>query len=129
MNPPTSPTVSKSARWTGWILGALPAALLIFSAVMKLARPPAVVEGFAQSGFPAGALLGLGLVELGCAVLYLIPRTAVLGAILATGYIGGIIATTLRMNQSYLAAIIMGVMIWGGLWLRDTRLRALLPLR
>jgi hypothetical protein len=53
----------------------------------------------------------------------------VLGAILATGYIGGIIATTLRMNQSYLAAIIMGVMIWGGLWLRDTRLRALLPLR
>lgn len=129
MNTATSPTVSKTSRRIGWILTVLPAGLLIFSAGMKLAHPPAVVTSFAQFGFSAGLLTGLGLLELACAILYLVPRTAVLGAILVTGYIGGIIVTSLRLGESCAAAVVMGVMIWGGLWLRDTRLRALLPLR
>jgi hypothetical protein len=74
-------------------------------------------------------LLGLGILELICAVIYVIPRTSMLGAILLTGYLGGAIATHVRVGEQFIMPAVLGVLIWGGLYLRDYRLRALLPLR
>ena len=121
--------VSKAARITGWIMSVLPCLLLIFSAVMKLAHPPQLDEGFAHMGVPISHALGLGLLELSCTVIYLVPRTAVLGAILLTGYMGGAIQTHLRIGDGIIPHVIIGVLLWGGLYLRDPRLRALIPLR
>jgi len=125
--------VSNKILWTGRIMSALPVLLLLFSGVMKLVRPAPVVEGFVHLGYPAGLALGLGIVELACAVVYVIPRTAVLGAILLTGYLGGAVATHVRVGDPLFThaffPIYVGVLVWGGLFLRDDRLRALIPLR
>jgi hypothetical protein len=120
---------SKAMVWAGRVLSALPVLLLLFSAAMKLMRVPAAVEGFAKYGYPAGAVLGLGVVELACTLLYVFPGTAVLGAILLTGYLGGATATHLRAGEAYFMPIVLGVVLWLGLFLRDARLRALLPWR
>ena len=125
----TAPTpLSKPILWTGRILGTLPALMLLFSAAMKLAGPPDLAKGFATLGIPVSHALGLGILELLCAVIYLIPRTAVLGAILLTGYLGGAIQTHIRVGDPVYTHIVLGVAIWGGLYLRDQRLRALIPL-
>lgn len=124
-----SSPVSKKALWTGWIMTALPSLLLIFSAITKFMAPPPVVQGFVHLGYPAGIAFGLGLTELVCTIIYLIPCTSVLGAILLTGYLGGATASTLRVGDPYLITPVFGVVIWGGLFLRDPRLRALIPLR
>jgi hypothetical protein len=90
-----------------------------------------VVE-FARLGYPESVILGIGILELGCAVVYIIPRASVIGAILLTGYLGGAVATHVRIGDpsfKIIAPILFGAMIWGGLYLRDERLRALLPLR
>jgi hypothetical protein len=120
-------------RWltrAGWLLGALPVALLLFSGGMKLMRPPDLVKAFTgQFGFPEGALLGIALAEVGSAVLYAIPRTAVLGAVLVTGYMGGAMATHVRVGEPFAMQLGVGVVAWAGIWLREARLRALLPLR
>jgi hypothetical protein len=121
--------VSKKMLWAGYILSALPVLLLFFSGVMKLVQPAPVMEGFIRLGYPESLALWIGIVELACAVLYVIPRTAVLGAILLTGYLGGATATHLRIGEPFFAPIVLGVMVWGGLFFRDARLRALLPLR
>jgi hypothetical protein len=113
----------------GYILSVLPALLLLFSAGMKLAKPAPLVEGFAHFGLPEDLIIKLGILELACTVIYLIPRTAVLGAILLTGYLGGATLTNLRIGESYIAPVILGVVIWCGLFFRDQRLRALIPLR
>ena len=124
------PGRSGAAFWGGWIIGILPCLLLIFSAAMKLAKPPAVVQGFKQFGYPEKLLLVLGIIELTCTILYLIPRTAVLGAILLTGYLGGATATHARvLDPSFIMPVLCGVLLWLGLFLRDRRLRELLPLR
>lgn len=123
-----TPSIPPAALWTGRILSWLVALGLGFSAVMKLTHPPSLDEGFKHLGWPVTAALGLGVVELLCVVLYVLPRTAVLGAILATGYLGGAIATHARLGEPVIAPIIMGVVVWAGLWLRAPRLRALLPL-
>ena len=123
------PAASTKLRWAGRILTALPTLLLLFSAVMKLVQPPPVVEGLAKFGYPAYIPLPLGIVELACTVLYLIPQTAVLGAILLTGYLGGATATHARISDPFLMTILVGIAVWGGLYLREERLRALLPLR
>lgn len=122
------PTATKMV-WAGRILSTLPMLMLIMSGVMKLMQPPGLVEGFAKLGWPLSLALGLGIVELVCTALYAIPRTSVLGAILLTGYLGGAIATHARIGDPFIAPIILGVMIWLGLYLRDTRLRAILPLK
>jgi hypothetical protein len=127
MSSPTTP--SPAALWTGRVLSALPALLLTFSAVMKLSHPPSLDEGFNHLGWPVTTALWLGLVELLCVVLYLLPRTAVLGAILATGYLGGAMAAHARIGEPFIMPLLFGVLAWGGLWLRDPRLRALLPLK
>jgi hypothetical protein len=116
--------------WAGRIMSALPVLMLVFSGAMKLARPESVVQGFTEFGYPESVILGLGIVELACTALYVVPRTAVLGAILLTGYLGGAVATHLRVGDGYLwSPALFGVLLWGGLYLRDVRLRALLPLR
>ncbi|HXM18899.1 MAG TPA: DoxX family protein [Candidatus Tumulicola sp.] len=105
---------------------------LLFDATIHIMRPPAVVEAFAKLGFPQSAAIGLGITELVCIALYVIPRTSVLGAILLTGYLGGAIATQLRSDQplfSLVFPVLIAVLIWGGIFLRDERLRALIPLR
>jgi hypothetical protein len=121
---------SKTAIWAGRIVSAVPVLMMAMSAVMKLARTTQVLEGWAKSGYPEGSLLAIGLVELCCAVLYTLPRTAVLGAILVTGYLGGATATHVRASEGvFVVPVLLGVLAWAGLFLRDPRLRALLPLR
>ncbi len=115
--------------WTGWVLTILPALMLTMSGVMKLLKPAPVVEGFTTLGWPENLALGLGIVELICTLLYVAPRTAVLGAILLTGYLGGAIATHVRIGDPWYGPFVFGVFVWLGLYLRDPRLRALLPLR
>jgi hypothetical protein len=122
-------TVAKTALWTGRVISTLPVLMLLMSAVMKFMKPPPVVEGFAHLGLPESLALGLGILEMLCTVLYVIPRTAVLGAILLTGYLGGATVTHLRVGDPFIMPAILGVFVWGGLFLRDPRLRALIPLR
>jgi hypothetical protein len=127
---PTNPSApSKKALWTGRVMSTLPVLMLLFSAAMKFAKPPAAVEGMAKLGLPESLLFGLGILEVACTVIYIIPRTAVLGAILLTGYLGGAILTHLRVGDNFIGPIVFGVFIWGGLFLRDPRIRALIPLR
>jgi len=124
---------SKRRLWTGRIMSALPALFLLVDGVGKLVKPAPVVEGTVQLGYPESVLLGLGIVLLTCTVFYVIPRTAILGAILLTGYLGGAVATHVRVGSPLFSHILfpvyLGVLIWGGLYLRDERLRALIPLR
>lgn len=122
-------TVSKKAFRSGWALSALPAMLLLFSAAMKFAKPAPVVEGFAALGYPERLALPIGVVELACTIVYLVPRTAVLGAILLTGYLGGATATHVRVGDPFFSPIVIGVVLWLGLYLREPRLRALAPIR
>jgi DoxX-like family len=123
------PPISKGILWVGYIVSALPVLLLIFSAVIKLMKPPQVVENFARFGFTESLIFPLGLLELACTMVYLIPRTSILGAVLITGYLGGATATNVRLGEPFLIPVIAGVLVWGGLYLRDRRVRALLPLR
>jgi hypothetical protein len=99
------------------------------SAAMKFAKPQPVIDGFTKLGWPEKLATPLGLVELACTVLYLIPQTAVLGAILLTGYLGGAIATHVRVGDPFHTVVVFGVLVWGGLFLRDPRLRVLIPFR
>src|SRR3989442_16029354 len=112
--------VSKKVLWTGRILSALPALMLIFSASMKFVMPPGATKGFADLGWPEHYASRLGIVELTCAIVYLIPQTSVLGAILVTGYLGGAIATHARLGDpAFFAPLILGVVAWLGLFLRE----------
>lgn len=125
-------SVSKKALWAGRIISALPILFLLIDGIMKLFKPALVVEATVQLGYPETIIIPLGIVLTACTVLYLIPRTAVLGAILLTGYLGGAVATHVRLSQGIFPAtfpIIMGVLVWGGLWLRDNSVRSLIPLR
>jgi len=124
---PSAP-VSKAALVTGWIMTALPVFLLLMSGVMKIAQTDEVVKGFAD--WPAGSAVKLGILELACTVVYLVPRTAILGAILLAGYLGGATAVSVRLGGPvFVLPVICGVLVWGGLYLREPRLRALIPLR
>ncbi len=123
------PSSSKKILWTGYIVSGLPVLLLLISSVMKLVKPAFVAEGFVHLGYAESQALGIGIAELVSAVLYVIPRTSVLGAIVLTGYLGGATASHIRIGEPFHAAVLLGVFIWGGLYLRDERLRALLPLR
>jgi DoxX-like protein len=130
--PTSAGPVSKKALWAGYVMGGLPALFLLVDGVMKLVKPAVVVEATVGLGYPESVILGLGIVLLACTVLYLIPATAVLGAILLTGYLGGAVATHVRVGGPLfpiLFPVIIGMLLWGGLYLRDERLRALVPLR
>jgi hypothetical protein len=124
---------SKKMLWTGRIVSGVIALLLLLDAVMKILQVPQVMEGTVKVGYPAGAVRPIGIILLLCLICYVIPRTAVLGAILLTGYLGGAVATNVRISSplfSYtLIPVYVGVFVWGGLFLQDQRLRALIPLR
>lgn len=121
---------SKPMLWTGRVLSAAPVLMMLMSAVMKFMRTPQVMEGFVgKFGYPEGTLLPIGVLELICVLLYAVPQTAVLGAVLVTGYLGGAVATHVRVGDAFIAPAILGAVAWAGLYLRDPRLRALLPLR
>jgi DoxX-like protein len=121
---------SKTLVWAGRVLSFLPVFAMVMSAGMKFAKPPEVVKSFVgQFGYIESSLLIIGVVELLCAVLYVIPQTSVLGAILCTGYLGGAIATHVRIGDNFIPPLVLGILLWAGLWLRDPRLKALLPLR
>ncbi len=119
-------SISKKALWTGRIMSTLPVLMLVMSGVMKIAQTSDVVKGFAD--WPPGIAVLLGILELACTAVYLVPRTAVLGAILLTGYLGGATAVSVRMGAPFILPVAFGVLVWGGLYLRDPRLRALIPL-
>ncbi|MDQ2975240.1 MAG: DoxX family protein [Acidobacteriota bacterium] len=125
-------SVSKKMLWTGRIISALPILFLLMDSIMKLVKPAFVVEATVKLGYQETVVVPLGIVLLTCTLLYAIPRTSILGAILLTGYLGGAVATHVRVGEGWFPIsfpIILGVLIWGGLWLRDYQLRALIPLR
>ncbi|HEY0604797.1 MAG TPA: DoxX family protein [Herpetosiphonaceae bacterium] len=123
---------SRRMMWAGYVLSALPVLFLLLDSVIKLLRLDVAVQTTIQLGYPESTVFGMGLMLLVCVVLYVIPQTSVLGAILLTGYLGGAIATHVRIGSdlfSLIFPVILGAMLWGGLFLRDARLRALIPLR
>lgn len=118
----------KTKIWAARILGALLILFLLVDGAGKVMRLAPYVEGTAKVGYPEGCLVPLGLVLLASTLLYAIPRTAVLGAILLTGYLGGATATHVRMGQPFVVPVVFGVLLWACLYLRNDRLRSLLPL-
>jgi hypothetical protein len=121
---------SKKMIWAGRVVSAIPVLLMLFSAAMKFSKPAPVVQGMVRFGYSESLLFLLGALESLSCVVYLIPRTAVLGAILMTGYLGGATASNVRIGDpSYIMTVVLGVMVWGGLFLREPRVRALIPLR
>ena len=125
--------LSTTRLWAGRIMTALPILFLLFDSVIKLMQIPPVVESFNQLGYPVNLAPAIGILQLVCIALYLIPRTSMLGAILLTGYLGGAVATHVRVGSPLFSHVLfpiyVAVLIWGGLWLREDRLRGLIPLR
>src|SRR5687767_5865884 len=122
-NAETIPTISKSRPWTGFIVSGLPALFLFLDALGKFVRPEPVVTGTLDLGYNESIILPLGIVLLISTVLYIVPKTSVLGAILLTGYLGGAVATHVRVDNPLLTHILfpvyLGVLLWLGLYLRD----------
>ena len=127
MSLPDTDAIPKWQIRTGWALSLLPLLAFIPSALFKLVQPGQFLEQWSKN-YPPAAARPIGIVELSCLVLYFVPATRVLGAILVTGYLGGAIATHVRAGEAVLVVpLFIGIMLWGGLFLREPRLRALLP--
>jgi hypothetical protein len=125
-------SVSKGALWGGRIMSWLPALFLLMDGIMKLFKLAFVVTETVRLGYPESSVVPLGIVLTLCTLLYLVPRTAVLGAILLTGYLGGAVATHVRFYEGWfpiLFPVVFGILIWGGLYLRDNRLSTLIPMK
>jgi hypothetical protein len=121
--------LSRRALWTGRILSGVAVLFMVFSGGIKVLLLAPAVDSFAQLGYPPGVAFGIGVLELACTLVYAWPRTAIWGAVLLTGYLGGAVATHLRMLDPWLThtlfPVYVGALVWGGLWLRDRRLRGL----
>lgn len=124
---------SKWGKWIGWGMSGLMIAFLLFDSISKLVLEHHVVEATTKIGYPLDVICPLGVICLACTLLYAIPRTSVLGAILLTGYLGGAIASKVRIEDPMFSSVLFGayfgILVWGGLYLRDERLRALIPFR
>jgi hypothetical protein len=124
---------SKAMLWAGWSMSGLTVLFMVFDGISKLALERHVVEATTKIGYPEGVIRPLGIVILACTILYAIPRTAIFGAILLTGFLGGAVASKVRLEDplfgSILFGVYLGILAWCGLYLRDDRLRALLPWR
>jgi len=121
---------SKKRLWIGRILAALPTLFLLVDGGMKLFKPPAVVETTIKLGYPESAIVPIGVTLLACIFLYLLPRTSILGAVLLTGYLGGAVATQVRVSAgafNILFPVFLASLLWAGVWLQDRRLEGLLP--
>ena len=126
-----SDTSANATLWIGRVLSTLAILFMVFDGVMKLFKPALVVDATKRLGYSESSIIPIAVVLLASTILYAIPRTTVLGAILLTGYLGGAVATHVRVSGSLfeiLFPVIMGVFVWGGLYLRDARLRRLIPL-
>ncbi len=123
------PTQNKKMVWTGHALSVSVSLLLAFSAVMKLMTSPEILKGMDHLGIPHSLITTVGILEISCVIVYLVPATSVVGAILLTGYMGGAILTHLRVGEAVPVQVLLGVVVWLGLYLREPRLHALLPLR
>jgi DoxX-like family len=124
---------SKAMLWAGWGMSGVTVVFMLFDGISKLALERHVVEATTKIGYPEGVIRPLGIVILTCTILYAIPRTAIFGAILLTGFLGGAVASKVRLEDplfgSILFGVYVGILAWGGLYLRDDRIRALLPWR
>jgi len=132
----STPSPANRTKWrlrAGFAMSALPVLFLLFDCVIKLLEIGPVLDSFTQLGYPVSLARGIGLLELACITLYVLPRTAVLGAIVLTGFLGGAVATHLRIGDPLFSHVLfpvyVGLLVWGGLFLRDDTLRALLPTR
>jgi DoxX-like protein len=130
----TAPAVRRLSMWMTWagrVISVLPVFILLSSARWKLTHNPWYVAEWKRIGYAESAVSGIGLVQVACVVLYLIPQTAVLGTVLLTGYLGGAIASYVRMGEPYpvLVPLSTCLLAWAGIYLRERRLRALLPFR
>lgn len=125
----TAPAVGRGMWWTGTVLSLLPVLLLLFSASGKFLKPDGMEENIGLLGWRMDQMTLLGIVELACVILYLIPQTAVLGAVLLTAYLGGATATHARIGDPIVIPIVVGVLVWVGLYLREPRLWPLAPIR
>jgi hypothetical protein len=129
----TNQTVSTSQLWTGRILSILAILFLLADGIAKLFSPAPVVEGMTRLGYPLTLTAIIGIILLACVLLYAAPRTSILGAILLTGYLGGAVASQLRVGEPLFSHVLfpvyLGALIWAGLYLRDNRLSTLVPLR
>jgi hypothetical protein len=125
--------VSKGKLWTARVLSGMVILFLLADSVGKFVKPEAVVKGTLELGYPESTILPIGITLLVCTILYAIPKTAVLGAILLTGYLGGAVATQVRVGNPVFSHILfpvyLGVFLWAGLYLRDEQLRGLIPFR
>jgi hypothetical protein len=123
----------KRQLWAGRIMSGLGVAFLLMDGVMKLFKPAVVREAFSRLGYPESEIIGIGVLLLVCTALYLIPRTSILGALLLTGYLGGAVATHVRVGDPLLSHALfptyIAALLWVGLYLREPRLRALVPLK
>jgi hypothetical protein len=126
-------TASRSMVWIGWIMSGIVVLFLLFDGITKLIMIDPVVDATIRIGFPLDVIRPLGIVCLSCAILYAIPRTSILGAILLTGFLGGAVASKVRLEDPLFSQVLFGVYVgvlaWAGLYLRDGRLRSLIPLR
>ncbi len=120
---------SRTAIRVGWVISALPILLMGVGGVFMLVDPTPMLKTFTELGYSASLVRPIACVEIACVIIYLMPRTAVLGAILLTGYLGGATASHVRAGQPFYLPVAVGVLVWLGLYLRDSRLRALVPLR
>jgi hypothetical protein len=114
--------------WVGRVISIVAALLFVFSAAMKFMGGPQLDQGMAHLGLPARMVIPLAVLEAACVILYLVPPTAVLGAILLTGYVGGTIVTHWRVGDLFVVNIILGILVWLGLYLREDRLKELIPI-
>lgn len=124
-------SVSKSSLWAGRIVSVLAALFLLLDGVMKLFKPAFVIEATVRLGYSESVIVPIGAVLVLCTIFYLIPATSILGAILLTGYLGGAVATHVRVGEGWfpiIFPIVFGILIWLGIYLRDVRLRTLVPL-
>ncbi len=115
--------------WVGWGLSILASLLFLFSAFIKFKGGPDMDQAMTHLGLPAPMVLPLGILELTCVAIYLIPATSVLGAILLAGYVGGTIVTCWRIGDPFIINIVLGLVIWLGIYVREPRLKELIPLR
>ena len=121
---------SNKMRWTGRAVSVLVVLFMLFAAIVKLFPSPEMIQGFLQYGYPGSLVVIVGVIELICTLVYLLPSTRVLGAILLTGALGGATATNVRLEQAtWIMPVVLGMLVWLGLFLLDERLRALLPTR
>ncbi len=127
---PQAAPVSSGMLWTGRIITVLVGLFLLFDSGVKLIKAPSAVQGTIQLGYPETAIVPIGVTLLVSLVLYLVPRTSILGAILLTGYLGGATATMVRVSSPWVPMpVVVGMLVWAGLYFRDPQLRTLIPLR